>query len=241
MAVNVALYEALRGPLESFTRFYNRLKVTGREHVPASGGVLLCPRHENMSDPFFVGVACSRVLHFLAWDGVQKMPLVGPLVEKLGVAHKVRATYGVALDRKQASRTMAALEELLRAGEACVIFPEGALNYWFGRAGIKRFRAGAVRLAAQAGVPILPVGLTGTRWVFPNLFNPKERGGPDFNILFPAVLPSRVHVRFGAPFIPDPAAATDAKAARHETERLRATIVELVTSMQDGQSPEVHP
>ena len=241
MAVNVALYEALRGKLESFTRFYNRLEVTGRENIPTSGGVLLCPRHENMSDPFFVGVACSRILHFLAWDGVEKMPLVGPLLARLGVVHKVRASYGIALDRTQANRTLAALEELLRAGEVCVIFPEGAINFWFGRGGIKPFRSGAVRLAAQAGVPIVPVGLTGTRWVFPNLSNLKDFGGTDVNVLFPAVLPSPVRVHFGSPFRPDPAAATDVKTTRRETERLRATVVELVTVMQNGRPPKVHP
>jgi 1-acyl-sn-glycerol-3-phosphate acyltransferase len=52
----------------------------------------------------------------------------------------------------------------LRAGRAVVVFPEGTRS----RTGsVGEFHSGALRLAAEAGVPVVPVGIAGTRDVLP--------------------------------------------------------------------------
>ena len=226
------LYFLIRNSLEVLCRVNNRLEVSGEENIPAEGGALICPRHENHSDPFFVGAAVrSRVLHFLAWHGIGEMPLLGPLFKRIGVMHSINESYGVATDKDEARQVLGSLEALLRAGELCVIFPEGTINHWIGTGGVKDFKPGAVRLSARAGVPIIPVGMAGTRWVVANVINFHDWGGPDVSLWFPTMLPVKVRVRFGEPFHVAPEAATDKDIAAAETLRLRGQIVNIVASL----------
>ncbi len=59
---------------------------------------------------------------------------------------------------------LAAAVPLLRAGHSVVVFPEGTRS---NGEGVGEFRSGALRLAAQAGVPVVPVGLSGTARLLP--------------------------------------------------------------------------
>jgi 1-acyl-sn-glycerol-3-phosphate acyltransferase len=223
-------YRRLHGTLGGLVRAYTRLEVTGTEHIPPSGGALLCPRHENLSDPFVIGAAVppERAVHFLAWHGVFEIPIVGRWIQSLGVAHTVKTQLGRSTDTAGVRRTMQKLAELVGEGHLVTVFPEGNINHWFGRGGLKPFRTGSVRLAARAGVPIIPIGSTGTRWVVPSLFNLKDLGGPDFAPWIPVALPAKVRVRFGAPFVVDPAAADSKGVAERETLRLHHAVQALV-------------
>jgi 1-acyl-sn-glycerol-3-phosphate acyltransferase len=91
--------------------------VTGAEHVPASGGVLVVANHPSDIDPILVAISVRRPLRFMA-DAVQfQRGFVGPAVRLLG-AFPVR----VASPDVTAVRTAL---ELLEAGEAVALFPEG--------------------------------------------------------------------------------------------------------------------
>jgi 1-acyl-sn-glycerol-3-phosphate acyltransferase len=82
---------------------------------------------------------------------------------------------------------LAAAARMLAAGHDVIVYPEGTRSR-DGRIG--DFHRGAVRLAALAGVPLVPAGITGTRTLLPP-------GGPARR--------ARVTVRFGAPIqIPAP-------------------------------------
>lgn len=107
-------------------------------------------------------------------------------------AFPVRRTGGGSTD-------LSAVIPLLQAGRAVVIFPEGTRS----RTGeLAEFRSGAFRLAAAAGVPVVPAGLAGTRDL-----KPVEGRGSR----------TRIAVRFGDPLVePDPAVA------RAEVARLAA-------------------
>jgi 1-acyl-sn-glycerol-3-phosphate acyltransferase len=78
---------------------------------------------------------------------------------------------------------------LLREGWSIVVFPEGTRSRdgWVGR-----FRPGAARLCAEAGVPAVPVAIRGSFAAMP-----RGRGWP---------VPGRypISVRYGAPVIPEP-------------------------------------
>jgi 1-acyl-sn-glycerol-3-phosphate acyltransferase len=236
MTVDPERYRRLHRTLGAVVRGYTRLEVSGLRHVPREGGAVFCPRHENLCDPFLLCAALGpeRPLHFLAWEGVFQIPLVGPWIESLGMVHTIKAKLGRSQDVSSVRRTMTRLRELVDEGHAVAVFPEGNINHWFGRGGVKPFRSGAIRLAARAGVPIVPVGSTGTRWVVPSLFNFHDLGGPDFAPWIPIALPAKVRVRFGAPIVVDPAAAQDKDVAEEEARRLQAVVQTLVDEIAAG-------
>jgi 1-acyl-sn-glycerol-3-phosphate acyltransferase len=240
MTVDLDRYRRLHRSLGALVRTYTRLEVSGLGHVPTSGGAVFCPRHENLCDPFLLCAALGpeRPLHFLAWEGVFEIPVVGRWIESLGMVHTIKAKLGRSQDVSSVRRTMTRLRELVDEGHAVAVFPEGNINHWFGRGGLKPFRSGAVRLAARAGVPIVPVGSTGTRWVIPSLFNFHDVGGPDFAPWIPIALPAKVRVRFGAPFVVDEAAADNKDVAEREAERLQAAVQVLVDELQAGAGPD---
>ena len=227
------LYFKIRNALALFAKINNRMEVSGLENIP-DGGALICPCHRNYADPFFVGAAIpDRMLHFMAWHGIMEMPVVGPLAERLGCVHAIEESYGVSLNNARTKDVMSILREQLEAGGLCCIFPEGTIRHWITPKGPDKFKPGAVRLAAGAGVPIVPTGLTGTRWVVANIINLYDWGGPDKGIWFPTALPSKVRVRFGEPFIPDPAAAEDKDVWDSEAARLQKAVEAILDEMKE--------
>jgi 1-acyl-sn-glycerol-3-phosphate acyltransferase len=110
------------------------------------------------------------------------------LCRSLAAAFPVRRTGGGSADLTDAAA-------LLRAGHAVVVYPEGTRGD--GEPG--PFHAGAFRLAAAAGVPVVPVGIVGTARLLPK--HGRLRRGP-------------VEVRIGGPV------GTDPEAARTEVARL---------------------
>lgn len=230
MPINEELYFQMWDALALFARVNNRMEVSGAENIPApgEGGAIICPAHSNYSDPFFVGVAAGRrVVHFMAWEGIRGFPLAGPLLSRLGALHSVKVDYGASTDKAGTKRILEEFRALLESGEVCVIFPEGTIKPWIGSGRLKEFKSGALRLAAQARVPIIPAGLSGSRWVFPNVISFHNFGGPNKSIMLPGALPVKVRVRFGEPFHVDPAAADDKAVAAAEAERLRGVVMAI--------------
>jgi len=232
--IDRTLYFRLVSAFTRFTRLYNRLEIAGAENIPKTGGALLCPRHENYSDPLFLLSAVQgRVLHFLISQGVEEMPLVGELIRRLGNYSSVPIQFGATTDKDHAKVALAQLAKTMEGGHLAVIFPEGSINHWIlprsiGPRGLKPFKTGAVRAAAQAGVPIIPVATMGTRWVLPNILNLDSFGGPKMDVFVPILLPHKVRMLFGAPFAVDPLAALDKETARSETRRLEEVTADTL-------------
>jgi 1-acyl-sn-glycerol-3-phosphate acyltransferase len=109
----------------------------------------------------------------------------------LAAAFPVRRSGGGSTD-------LAAAVTLLRAGRAVVVYPEGSR----GDGAVGRFHSGAFRLAAAAGVPVVPVGIAGTACLLP------KRG---------RLRPGPVAVRIGRSVDADPEVAR-AEVARLATE-----------------------
>jgi 1-acyl-sn-glycerol-3-phosphate acyltransferase len=117
------------------------------------------------------------------------------------------------------SADLAAATRLLAAGHDVIVFPEGTRS----RDGqIGDFRRGAARLAAAAGAPLVPAGISGTRALLPP-GGPGCAGGPG--------RPRRavVTVRFGAPVFVGPVFADLAGALDNATAEGRERVVALAT------------
>ncbi len=129
-------------------------RVTGSEHVPRSGGVLLAVNHIGYVDFVYGGLAADpskRLVRFMAKREVFDHKLSGPLMRSL---HHIEVDRGAGLASMEQARTY------LEAGEAVGIFPEATISRSFE---LKEFKTGAVRIAADAGVPLVPVILWGTQ------------------------------------------------------------------------------
>ena len=77
--------------LRSFARlmvrvYYDRIEVSGRELIPKSGSVLLCANHPNsLLDPVMLGLASKRPVKFLAKAPLFKKPVLGAVMNALGM------------------------------------------------------------------------------------------------------------------------------------------------------------
>jgi len=144
-------YAVIRALASAVLRTWFRVRVSGAEHIPTDGGVIVAPNHKNFLDPFFIGIATHRHVRFMAKIELFKGPL-GWLFLRLG-----------AFPIRRGESDTDALEtaaSVLRAGGLVVVFPEGTRVEQPHALGAPRHGAG--RLAVQTGVPIVPAAITGT-------------------------------------------------------------------------------
>lgn len=143
----------IRAALLSFRGLGMRFQITGTEHIPATGGAVLASNHVSYLDFIFVGLAGwqgpRRLVRFMAKESVFGHPVSGPLM---------RGMHHIPVDRDAGSGSFRAALRALKAGELVGIFPEATISRSFT---VKEVKSGAVRLAASAKVPLLPVAVWG--------------------------------------------------------------------------------
>ena len=153
------LLGALRPAVTALSRALWRITFRGEEHVPqpSEGGLVIAANHQTYVDPFWISSHLKRPTRFLAWNEAFKWPLAGKALELLGA-------WPLALERGNPTAYRRSLQWLRRGG-AVMIFPEGQRAYADGE--LSRFKAGAVRLALEAGALVLPVTIRGGQRVWP--------------------------------------------------------------------------
>lgn len=153
------LLGALRPVVTVLSRALWRITFRGEEHVPppSEGGLVIAANHQTYVDPFWISSHLKRPTRFLAWNEAFKWPLAGKALELLGA-------WPLALERGNPTAYRRSLQWLRRGG-AVMIFPEGQRAYADGE--LSRFKAGAVRLALEASVLVLPVTIRGGQRVWP--------------------------------------------------------------------------
>ena len=154
-----------------------RMKVEGREHVPATGPVILAPNHVT----FWTRCSCR-------WCCAGASPSwPRPSTSTRGRRRGSSVPPGQIPMRREggsaSERALAAARDVLKAGKVLGIYPEGTRSP-DGR--LYRGHTGVARLALGCGAPVIPVGLVGTSEVQP----------PGSNRPRPF---KKVTVRFGAP------------------------------------------
>ena len=182
-------------------RKYFRVELHGVEHVPADGRVLLVSNHSGQIplDAAMIEVALliekdpPRLVRALVEKWVATLPFVSSFYARIG----------------QIVGTPENCRRLLAADEALLVFPEGVrgLNKPFAeRYRLRPFGHGFMRLALEAGAPIVPVGVVGAEEQAPALFDVKVLARllsmPSFPVtptLLPFPMPVRYHLHFGEP------------------------------------------
>ncbi len=136
------------------TNLMYRLNITGAEHIPKEGPVILACNHPTYIDFMFVASACKRPPRFLMFYTFMKLPLVGWLFRDA----KVIPIAPRAEDPSLMDKAFDLVAEELDAGGVICIFPEGRVS----RDGqLSPFRPGIEKIVARTPVPVVPIALTG--------------------------------------------------------------------------------
>lgn len=193
-------------PVLMLYRYWFRVETVGIEQVPP-GGVLLIANHAGQL-PFDAAMILTamlleadppRILRSMAEYWVPQLPFVSELAARGGAV----------------AGTPETCREMLEAGEAVLVFPEGVrgMNKLYkDRYKLQRFGTGFLRLALQAQVPIVPIAVVGSEEQQPGLANwrglGQALGMPAFPITptFPWLgplgllpLPVKYRIYFGEP------------------------------------------
>jgi 1-acyl-sn-glycerol-3-phosphate acyltransferase len=129
------------------------LSVDGLENLPKGGAILLV-NHASYFDSLVLSAALPGAPSFVAKRELAGQRVAGPLLRRLGTLFVER--FDLQAGVEDARRVM----EAARAGRRVVFFPEGTFRRM---PGLLPFKLGAFSAAAQAGVPVVPAGLCGTR------------------------------------------------------------------------------
>ena len=191
----------IRPVVGAFSRMFWKIEFYGVENVPAHGGLIIAANHQTYLDPFWLSLPIKRPTRYLAWSAAFRWPVVGTGLKLFGA-------WPLALEGSDPAAIRTSLQ-WLRNGGVVVIFPEGARSTDTGT--LDRFKAGAVRLALEAQVPILPVTIKGGNRVWPKGWR------------FPRM--GKVVVTYHPLHHPEQCSNEEARAcARRESERLAQVI-----------------
>jgi 1-acyl-sn-glycerol-3-phosphate acyltransferase len=152
------LYPAARAVLRPTFHALWRIRVTGRENVPANGPAIVCPNHTSVIDSFLLPAVLPRRITFVG---------KAEYLDSWKTKHLFPALGMIPIDRSGGDAAQRALDlaaDILEDGELFGIYPEGTRS----RDGVlHKGRTGAARLALRTGAPLLPVGIVGTRDIQP--------------------------------------------------------------------------
>ena len=185
-----------------------RYRVSGREHVPTKGALLIVANHLSWFDPLLLSLITTRRVWFFTKAEMFNWPIVGWLCKITGQ---------IPVHRGEGDRT--ALERALsylRAGRAIVFFPEGTVER---QEQMIPAHPGIAMLALHSGATLLPVAHTGTRRVL--------RPGRGW---FP-----RVQIQIGHPYLPALPTGMARKVGLQEiTQELMQHIARMLPPAQRG-------
>ncbi|MFL6107379.1 MAG: lysophospholipid acyltransferase family protein [Marmoricola sp.] len=130
------------------------INMTGQENIPLTGGALVAVNHLSFVDYVlagYPGAERKRLTRFMAKKEVFDHPVGGPVM---------RSFHHIAIDRSSGQGGMDEAKRYMDDGELVGIFPEGTISRSFE---LQPLKTGAVRIAASAGVPLIPIVLWGTQ------------------------------------------------------------------------------
>jgi 1-acyl-sn-glycerol-3-phosphate acyltransferase len=129
-----------------------RFDVRGSEHVPTTGGAIICSNHVSYFDFTFLGLGAlpqHRLVRFMAKVAVFDHWFSGRFM---------RAMQHIPVDRRAGTAAFEAAVRSLKDGEVVGVFPEATISTSFT---VKDLKAGVARMAVDAGVPIIPAAVWG--------------------------------------------------------------------------------
>jgi 1-acyl-sn-glycerol-3-phosphate acyltransferase len=202
-----------------------RRRWRGGQHIPAHGGVIVCPNHVSYADPLTFAHFVhdhGRLPRFLAKASLFTVPGLRALLEGTGQIPVLRESDG-------ASQALAAAIDAVRAGRCVAVYPEATITRDPGlwpMAG----KTGAARIALATGAPVIPVA----QWGPQEILAPYAKR--------PHLLPRHtVHVVAGPPVDLSEFAGREqtTEVLAQATEKIMVAITEMLAQIRDERPPAV--
>lgn len=184
----------------------------GSQNIPRTGGAVIAMNHIGYMDFALAGYAAhdqGRKVRYMAKKEVFDHPVSGPMMR--GMKH-------IPVDRAAGAAAFRSAVEALRAGELVGVFPETTISRSFE---LREFKSGAARMAAEAGVPLIPMIIWGSQRIWTK-DHPKRLGRTGVPITLRVGEP--IHVAADA----DPEVVT---------KELRETMTTMLHEVQEAYPP----
>ncbi len=165
-----------------------RIKVLGRDNIPAKGGALFVCNHLSLADAVLLQAAVDRPIRFIMLKAIYDQKFIGTWAKITGAI-----PISSELRPREMIKSLQAASDAIRNGEVVCIFAEGQIT----RIGqMLPFRRGFERIMKGVDAPIIPVGLDG---IWGSIFSFERH---HFLWKLPRRIPYRITVNFGSPLPP---------------------------------------
>ena len=183
--------------------------IEGAENIPKTGAAILAPNHLSFIDSIVVPLATSRRVTFLA----KSEYFEGKGFKGFAMRTFFRSAGQIPVERgtSRASNALTAAAKVLQNGCLIALYPEGTRSP---TGMLYKGRTGVARLALENKVPVIPIGLHGTREI-----QPPERNMPKLG---------RVGIKIGKPLD-----FSHLYEQRTERDTLRAVTDEIMKSIRE--------
>lgn len=202
----------------------SKMEIKNSDKMPRAGAFVLAPNHYSNLDPLVMALAVwklGRAPRFLAKASLFKVPVVGAALRSTGQIPVERA------GSNRVSEPLRAANELVANGHCIIIYPEGTLTRDPGLWPM-RGKTGAVRMALEQNIPIIPSAHWGTQEIMPR-YSKKI-----------SVFPRKtIRITFGDPvdlsaFVGRP---LNAATLREATEVVMTAVTKLVEELRNETAP----
>ena len=130
------------------------VSVVGLDRLDASQSYVLAANHQSIYDIPIVFTALPLQLRIVAKDSLRRVPFLGWHLQHTGHLLVDRTNPGAGILKRMA--------QLIRAAHSLIVFPEGTRSE---DGTVRRFKGGIFLLAIDAGIPVVPVSIAGSRFV----------------------------------------------------------------------------
>ncbi len=162
-----------------------RVRVMGRDNIPAKGGALFVCNHLSLADAVMLQASTDRPIRFIMLKAMYELPWIKPwarIMQAIPISSELRP--------REMIKSLQTASEAIQNGEVVCIFAEGQIT----RIGqLLPFRRGFERIMKDQTAPIIPVALDG---VWGSLFSFE---GGKFLWKLPHRLPHPITVNYGKP------------------------------------------
>ena len=147
--IRIFFYFILRQIITLLYHLYYDLRVEGKDNIPSDGGYVFASNHRSYADPILLSFPTRVPFAYMAKEELFKNKAMAILIRAFGAFPVTRGTGDMSVISEAIKR--------LNKGYNLVIFPEGTRSK-DGKVG--KGKTGVALIAAKAGVPVIPVGIS---------------------------------------------------------------------------------